>query len=99
MKDEQQEKSASRDAGVENKITITFLINGDPTAVSANVHQPLHVARDKALRDSGNIARPFDEWEVRTKEGKLLLPEQQLVALGIAHDVTLYLQLGAGAGG
>ena len=48
-----------------NKISLIFIVNGVDVVIDANVHEPLKVARDKALKDSNNTGRNMDEWEVQ----------------------------------
>jgi hypothetical protein len=83
----------------ENKIKITFVINGQPTTVHANVHAPLRSAVAKALEESGNTGREPSEWELRDSNGTLIEQGQSPLDLGYNEEVTLFLSLRVGAGG
>ncbi len=82
-----------------NKITLIFIVNGVDVPVDANMHEPLKVARDKALRDSNNTGRPMDEWEVHSVEGKPLDPDKKIEELELTDGTRLFLNLKVGAGG
>lgn len=81
------------------KITLIFIVNGVDVPVEANIHEPLKVARDKALKDSNNTGRPVDEWEVHNEEGQALDPLKKVEALGLSDGSRLFLNLKVGAGG
>ena len=82
----------------QNKITLVFLISPKSYPVEANVHEPLKVARDKALRAADQTGRPPDEWEVRY-QGNVLSSTAKIEELGLADGAELELTLGFGAGG
>lgn len=82
-----------------NKISITFIVNGVDIPIEANIHQPLKVARDKALKDSNNTGRPVDEWEVHNDKGEALDSSQKIADLGLKDGDRLFLTLKVGAGG
>lgn len=84
----------------EKKFTLVFIINGEDVTVSVNANNPLHVARDRALKDSGNEGRPFPEWEIRREDGSPLSPDAKIEDVGgLADGTRLLLSLKAGAGG
>ncbi len=82
-----------------NKITLIFIVNGVDVPVEANIHEPLKVARNKALTDSNNTGRPMDEWEIHNDAGQALDPDTKIVDLGLADGARLFLNLKVGAGG
>lgn len=82
-----------------NKITLIFIINGVDVRVEANIHEPLHVARNKALEESNNTGRSNDEWEVHNDEGQALDPAKKVEELGLVDGSRLFLNLKVGAGG
>lgn len=82
-----------------NKITLIFIVNGVDVSIDANIHEPLKVARNKALTDSNNTGRPMDEWEVHNVEGQPLDPDKKIEELGLADGARLFLNLKVGAGG
>ena len=82
-----------------NKITLIFIVNGVDVPVEANIHEPLKVARNKALQDSNNSGRPVDEWEVHNDEGQSLDTDKKVQDLGLVDGARLFLNLKVGAGG
>lgn len=82
-----------------NKLTLIFIVNGVDVLVEANIHEPLKVARNKALKDSNNTGRPEDEWEVHNDEGSALDPDKKIEELGLIDGARLFLNLKVGAGG
>lgn len=84
----------------DNKIILVFIINGQDFALDdVNIKAPLHVAVHKALKDSGNTGRPFDEWEVRDASGALLETNRTPQELRLTNGSRLFLSLKVGAGG
>jgi hypothetical protein len=82
-----------------NKITLIFIVNGVDVPVEANIHEPLKVARNKALTDSNNTGRPMDEWEIHNDAGQALDPDKKIEDLGLADGARLFLNLKVAAGG
>jgi hypothetical protein len=82
-----------------NKLTLIFIVNGVDVPVEANIHEPLKVARDKALRDSNNTGRPMDEWEIHNDAGQALDPDKKIVDLSLVDGARLFLNLKVAAGG
>ncbi len=82
-----------------NKITLIFIVNGVDVPVEANIHEPLKVARNKALTDSNNTGRPMDEWEIHNDAGQALDPDKKIEDFGLADGARLFLNLKVGAGG
>lgn len=81
-----------------NKITLVFVIGPNSYPVEANIHEPLKVARDKALRDADQTGRPFDDWVVQY-EKKTLSSADKIEDLGLPDGATLELSVGFGGGG
>ena len=75
-----------------NKIDLTF------QTVEANVNQPLKVAYNKALRDSGNDHLDPDEYRVRLGDDYLDL-DQKVGVLGLLTGTVLRIQRRTGSGG
>lgn len=82
-----------------NKITLIFIVNGVDVQVDENTHEPLKVARDKALRESNNTGRPLDEWEIHNDAGQALDPDKKIGDFGLVDGSRLFLNLKVGAGG
>lgn len=83
----------------EDHQVLIFIINGQDFLVQANFRAPLKVAVHRALRESGNTARPVDEWEVRDIKGVLLDTQRSPDELGLHDRARLFLSLQVGAGG
>ena len=84
----------------DNKIVLTFIINGQDFAVDdVNIKAPLHVAIHRALKESGNTGRPEEEWEVRDASGALLERNRSPQELRLTNGSRLFLSLKVGAGG
>lgn len=96
------QKSATPERGNmnDNKTTIIFVINGHDQPEVENVHEPLAVARKKALKDSDNLSRPAEEWGVYTEDGKELTNvDAKIETFHFPNPVRLTLTLKVGAGG
>jgi hypothetical protein len=80
-----------------NKITINFVVNGDPEAAEANLNAPLKAAVQKALAQSENESQPLENWIVTKEEGSDALDlEQKVETFGFPDGVTLIVSLKAG---
>jgi hypothetical protein len=82
-----------------HELTLTFVINGVDVSVSVNEEAPLAVARNRALEQSKNTGRPFDEWQVFTTAGVLLDASHKIETFHFAPGTRLLLSLIVGAGG
>lgn len=84
----------------DNKTTIIFVINGHDQEEVVNVHEPLAVARKKALHDSENTSRPAEEWGIYTEDGKELMNvDAKIETFHFPNPLRLTLTLKVGAGG
>lgn len=84
---------------IDRKITLAFIINGQEVSIGTNVEAPLEASVRKALHDSGNTGRSFEEWEVRDASGALLDVTRKVVDLHLSDGVRLFVSLKVGAGG
>lgn len=83
----------------DNHLDLVVVVSGVPRAVHANAHEPLrHVVRD-VLRDSGDVGRTPDDFELRTEDGRLLDLATKGLDAGLKDGDTLFLNPRAGAGG
>lgn len=90
MKEENQNK---------NQISLTFIVNGTETSVrNVNVNQPVHVAVQKALQQTGNAGRPILEWQVLYNDQPLDL-NQKVEVYNLPDNAVIFLSLKAGQGG
>jgi len=82
-----------------NKVTLTVVVNGSPTEVTANVNAPIHTIIPEALRETENTGQPPENWELRDEPGDLLDPQRKIEDFGFAPGTKLFLSLKAGVGG
>ncbi|MBD9507922.1 DUF2604 domain-containing protein [Ensifer sp. ENS07] len=92
-------ETAGKATGSKNKISLTFVVNGEPVSVEANVNAPLQTAIAKALEVSGNVGQPAENWELKNEDGTVFDPSKKIEDLGITGGQTLFLSLKAGAAG
>ncbi|WP_213290035.1 DUF2604 domain-containing protein [Bradyrhizobium sp. sGM-13] len=92
------EKKPGSDQGTDF-VEITMVVNGQPVVIKAVEQQPLHVARQKALEETKNLAQPPENWEIKNEGGELLDPDKKLGEFGFGKEVTLFLGLKAGVAG
>jgi hypothetical protein len=79
-----------------NKITIIFVVNGDPANVEANVNAPLQAAVQKALAETENESQPLENWVVTNATGDQLDITQKVGSFDFPDGVTLIVSLKAG---
>lgn len=83
----------------DNRIDLVVIVSGSPQPVDVNPHQRLeHLVRE-ALRKSGNVGQPPEEWELRLPDGTPMDLSQTVGAAGLVDGMTLTLQPRAAAGG
>jgi len=82
-----------------NQITLTVIVNGKPTQVTANVHAPLHTIIPEALKQTGNVGQPPENWELKDEQGNPLDGNKKIEEFGFAIDAKIFLSLKAGVAG
>ena len=82
-----------------NSLDLTVVVNGQPTTVAANIHEPLHAIIPKALEQTGNMGQPPENWELRDEAGAPLDPAKKVADYHFSPGVRLFLNLKAGVGG
>ncbi|WP_190242149.1 DUF2604 domain-containing protein [Bradyrhizobium algeriense] len=92
------EKKPGSDQGTDF-VEITMVVNGQPVVIKAVEEQPLHVARQKALEETKNLAQPPENWEIKNEAGERLDPDKKLGEFEFGKEVTLFLSLKAGVAG
>ncbi|XSC42759.1 DUF2604 domain-containing protein [Bradyrhizobium sp. RDT10] len=92
------EKKPGSDQGTDF-VEITMVVNGQPVVIKAVEQQPLHVARQKALKETKNLAQPSENWEIKNEAGERLDPDKKLGEFEFGKEVTLFLSLKAGVAG
>ena len=58
------------------KISITVVVNGQPTLVDAGEDVPLGTIIPDALRHTANLGQPPENWELRDADGNPSRPRQ-----------------------
>ncbi len=82
-----------------NKISLTFIVNGTETTVEkVNIHQPLHVAVQKALEQTGNTGRPLNDWQAIYNDQPLDV-SKKVEEFSFPENTVIFLSLRAGQGG
>jgi hypothetical protein len=79
-----------------HQVTVTVVVNGQPTEVHAEPHAELESIIIRALHQTGNAGQPPQNWELRDGHGALLNPEDKVERYA---GQTLFLNLKAGVGG
>ena len=83
----------------QKKISITVIVNGQPTVVDAVENDPLGAIIPDALRQTAQLGQPPENWEIRDADGNLLDPDKKIGDYGFPPKVRLFLNLKAGVGG
>lgn len=86
------------DKSKDKKITLIFIVNGEPVEVNSNVNAPLKSAVEKALSESENTGRPLSDWQVKYK-GAILDINAKIEDLHLPDRAELMLSLKTGEGG
>ena len=81
-----------------NDVALTVVVGGEEAQVTANVNAPLQTIIPEALRETGNVGQPPENWEVLLN-GAPLDPKQKIGDFGFGPGTRLFLSLKAGAGG
>ena len=84
--------------GDKNQVTLTVVVGGEETEVTANVNAPLQTIIPEALRETGNVGQPPENWEVLLG-GAPLDPKKKIGEFAFGPGTRLFLSLKAGAGG
>ena len=81
------------------KISITVVVNGQPTVVDAFDDDALSTIVPDALRQTANSGQPPENWELRDADGNLLDLNKKIGDYGFEEKTRLFLNLKAGVGG
>jgi hypothetical protein len=81
---------------VAKKVVIKIVVNGQPTEVEAEPEALADSLIEPALRQTGNVGQPPENWELRDQAGGLVPHEAKVIAY---EGQTLFLNLKAGVGG
>ena len=72
-----KEPKGPKDESQPNTAVLVFVVNGKEAVIEkVNIHQPLHVAANEALKKTGNTARPLSDWLVKLENADLDLSEK-----------------------
>ena len=92
-------KTIPEDPGQHNLRSLTFVINGDEETVEkVNVNQPLTVAAQKALEESGNTSKPLSDYQVIYNDQQISL-DKKVGEYNFPSDALIYLNLNTAGGG
>ena len=81
------------------KISITVVVNGQPTVVDVIEDAPLGTIIPDALHQTENSGQPPENWELRDADGNLLDLNKKIGDYGFQDKTRLFLNLKAGIGG
>ena len=84
---------------IPKKISITVVVNGQPTVVDAVEDAALGTIIPDALRQTENSGQPAGNWELRDADGHLLDLQKKIGDYGFPSKTRLFLNLKAGVGG
>ena len=88
-----------KEDGHHNQISLTFIVNGTETKVDkVNIHEPLHVAVQQALNQTGNSGRPIADWQVIYNDQTLDI-SKKVEEFNFPENAVIFLSLKAGQGG
>lgn len=86
--------------GNPNDITLMISVNGEEAVpVTGNIHAPLKTIIPEALKDTENVGRPPEDWELKDVNGNLLDLGRKIGEFGFTAAVVLFLGLKAGVAG
>ena len=81
------------------KISITVVVNGQPTVVDVIEEAPLGTIIPDALHQTEHSGQPPGNWELRDADGNLLDLNKKIGDYGFQDKTRLFLNLKAGIGG
>ena len=81
------------------KISITVVVNGQPTVVDVIEDAPLGTIIPDALHQTEHSGQPPENWELRDADGNLLDLNKKIGDYGFQDKTRLFLNLKAGIGG
>jgi hypothetical protein len=81
------------------QVRLVVVVNGHPTPVESNVHQPTSALIREALRLAGDAGQKADDYELTDQAGNVLPQDRKVGENGIADGATLYLGVAEGTGG
>ena len=84
---------------ISKKVSLTVVVNGQPTVVDAIGDDPLGTIIPDALRQTENSGQPQENWELRDADGTLLDLDKKIEDYGFPEKFRLFLNLKAGVGG
>jgi hypothetical protein len=82
-----------------NKITVTISVNGQPTQVEANPNQTLQSVVNQALQNTNNTGQPNNSWQLRNEAGDLLNLTDKVGEIGYQEGMVLYFSPKTGVAG
>lgn len=83
----------------DNKVALTFVVQGTEVVIEANGNAPLRVAAQQALKQAGDYGRALADWEVKNESGNVLNIDQKVGDLALIDGALLYMTLTVGVNG
>jgi hypothetical protein len=93
------ERFVSRPKEQDATVTLTVVVNGTQTEVVVAGGDALVAVRDKALKQTDNVGRPAEDWELKTEAGDVLDLATLVRDSRFASGTVLFLSLKAGVAG
>jgi hypothetical protein len=95
----QENKKPDNDQQQRNLISLIFIVNGKQTIIEkVNINQPLKVAVEKALTQTGNTGRDLSDWLVKYNDKDLSI-SAKVGDLNLPDNAKIFMSLKSAAGG
>lgn len=76
-----------------------FIINGEDTEIDLEDDMPLKLGMAGALARTQNMARSFEDWDLRDERGVVLDHSRTAADYGLTEKSRCYVSLQVGGGG
>ena len=93
------ERFVTRPKERDRNVTLAVVVNGTRTEVTVDGGDALVAVRDKALKQTDNVGRPAEDWELKTEAGDVLDLATLVRDSGFVSGTVLFLSLKAGVAG
>ena len=92
-------KEEKEHEGNENQVSLTVIVNGKEVVIEkVNVHEPLKVAVEKALKETGNTGRDISDWLVKWNDQDLDI-SKKVEEFHFPPHAKIFVSLKSGKGG
>ena len=82
-----------------NELVLQVVVNGTPATITANKNAPLRTIVEKGLAETHNTGQPPQNWEIKDKEGNVLVADRKIEEFHFGPETILFLTLKAGIAG